>query len=230
MIGNFHEFADRLTASEAVADWIADALGRSLEGQESASFVVSGGSTPVHCFTALAQTPLAWGRVSVFLSDERCVPPTHPDSNESMVRRTLLTGQASAAELVPVYRAGLDVQAQCEALGRRIAAEPGPFAAVLLGMGEDGHFASLFPDFDGLSRGLDATSEVSCLPVTTIASPHPRISLTLSALVRTPELILLAFGAGKRAVLEDAAEGRGEFPVQALLAQERAPVRIAWAP
>ncbi len=77
MIGNFHEFGDRMTASEAAADWIAQAVEHTLAGQESASLVVSGGSTPVHCFAALAQTPLAWSRVSVFMSDERCVPPSH---------------------------------------------------------------------------------------------------------------------------------------------------------
>lgn len=230
MIGNFHEFGDRLTASEAVADWIAEALARALEGQESASLVVSGGSTPVHCFEALARTPLAWPRVSVFMSDERCVPSDHADSNEAMIRRTLLTGQAADAELVPVYRQGLDVDGMCSALDRRLAAESVPFSAVLLGMGADGHFASLFPDFEALETGLDLENGGRCLPVSTVASPHPRISLTLASLVRTHELILLAFGEAKRSVLEDAARGRGDYPVQALLAQDRTPVRIAWAP
>ena len=87
MIGNFHEFGDRMTASEAAADWIAQAVEHTLAGQESASLVVSGGSTPVHCFAALAQTPLAWSRVSVFMSDERCVPPSHEDSNEAVTAR-----------------------------------------------------------------------------------------------------------------------------------------------
>lgn len=230
MIGNFHEFGDRMTASEAAADWIAQAVEHTLAGQESASLVVSGGSTPVHCFAALAHTPLAWPRVSVFMSDERCVPPSHDDSNEAMVRRQLATGQAAGAEVVPIYRDGLDEVGMCEALDRRLAAEPGPFAAVLLGMGADGHFASLFPDFDRLAEGLDLSSGLRCLPVRTAASPHPRISLTMPVLVNTQELILLAFGDAKRAVIEDAAEGRGAYPVQALFAQDRTPVRIAWAP
>ncbi|MEM1412432.1 MAG: 6-phosphogluconolactonase [Pseudomonadota bacterium] len=230
MIGNFHEFGDRLTASEAAADWIGAALDASLQGQESASLVVSGGSTPVHCFEALAQTPLGWPRISVFMSDERCVPPEHADSNEAMIRRTLLTGQATGAELVPMFREGLAVDGMCAALARRLAAEPGPFAAVLLGMGADGHFASLFPDFDDLALGLDLEQGPRCMPVATKASPHPRISLTLASLVRTSELILLAFGEAKRTVLKDAAAGRGGYPVQALLAQDRTPVKIAWAP
>lgn len=230
MIGNFHEFGDRMTASEAVAGWIALALEHALQGQESASLVVSGGSTPLHCFAALAQTPLAWPQVSVFMSDERCVPAEHEDSNEAMVRRTLVTGQAADAELVPMFREGLDVTGMCDALDRRLTAEPGPFAAVLLGMGADGHFASLFPDADRLEEGLELDSGQRCLPVQTAASPHPRISLTLPVLVNTRELILLAFGNAKRDVLEDAAAGRGNYPVQALLAQDRTPVKIAWAP
>lgn len=230
MMDSFHEFGDRLTASEAVADWLVQNLSGALGGQESASLVVSGGSTPVHCYGALARTPLDWRRVSVFLSDERCVPPEHADSNEAMVRRTLVTGKAAGAELVPIYREGLDVLAMSEALDRRLAAEPAPFAGVLLGMGADGHFASLFPDFDELQVGLALPGTRRCLPVQTGASPHPRISLTLDTLVRTRSLVLLAFGAAKRAVLEDAASGKGGYPVQALLAQVQAPVRIAWAP
>jgi 6-phosphogluconolactonase len=66
--------------------------------------------------------------------------------------------------------------------------------------------------------------------VQTVASPHPRISLTLDTLVRTRSLVLLAFGEAKRSVLEDAAEGRGGYPVQSLLGQVQTPVRIAWAP
>ncbi len=232
MIENFHEFGDRMTASEASAGWIATALQRSLGGGESASLVVSGGSTPVDCFDVLSGTELDWGRVSVFMSDERCVPASHADSNEAMVRRTLVTGHAAAAEVVPVYRENEDVAGMCDALERRLVAEPAPFAAVLLGMGADGHFASLFPDFDRLHDGLDLSSGTAarCLPVATAASPHPRITLTLATLVNTRALILLAFGEAKRNVLEDAAAGGGDYPVQALLAQERTPVKIAWAP
>lgn len=227
---SFHEFEGRSLASEAAASWISEALAGALQAHESASIVVSGGSTPLACFAALAKTSLDWPRVSVFMSDERCVPADHPDSNEAMIRRTLLTGEAADAELVPIYRDGLEVTEMCSALDRRLSAEPAPFAAVLLGMGADGHFASLFPDFERLGEGLDIDNGGRCLPVATVASPHPRISLTLASLLRTEALILLAFGDAKRDVLEDAAAGRGAYPVQALLAQERVPVKVAWAP
>ncbi len=230
MIENFHEFGDRMTASEAAAEAIRAALVTDLEQGPGAGLVVSGGSTPVDCFAALSRAELDWSGVSVYLSDERCVPPSHEDSNEAMVRRTLLSGPAAAAEMVGVWREGEGVDGLCEALDRRLEARTRPFAAVLLGMGADGHFASLFPDFSGLSAGLDLANPAHCLPVATAASPHPRISLTLSTLVRTRRLILLAFGEAKRSVLEDAAEGRGAYPVQALLAQDRTPVTIAWAP
>lgn len=230
MIDNFHEFGDRLSASEAAAESLRAALARALDAQDYASLVVSGGSTPVHCFEALSGMDLDWPRVSVFASDERCVPPDHPDSNEAMVRRTLATNRAAGAGVVPVFRDGLDPEGMCEALAERLRAEPDPFAAVLLGMGADGHFASLFPDFGGLERGLDLAGTEPCLTVVTAASPHPRITLTLPTLLRTNTLLLLAFGEAKRAVLEDAAAGRGDYPVQALLAQDRVPVTIAWAP
>jgi 6-phosphogluconolactonase len=100
----------------------------------------------------------------------------------------------------------------------------------LLGMGEDGHFASLFPDADNLQEGLDVDSPQLCIPVHTAASPHPRASLTLSALSRADEIILLIFGDAKRDVYEAASKSTNGSPVSHLLRQKRAPVHVYWAP
>jgi 6-phosphogluconolactonase len=95
-------------------------------------------------------------------------------------------------------------------------------------MGADGHFASLFPDFDGLREALDPASGKRCVLVKTAASPLLRISLTLSALLYSAEVALLFFGEEKRAVFEQARDG-GDFPVRALLAQSAVPVTVFWA-
>lgn len=213
MIPPIETFPDRSTASRAAADVLAAALSHRLATSAGAVLAVSGGTTPGQCLSELAERPLNWARVRVTLTDERCVPADHPDSNEGMVRRRLLVGRAAAARFVRLQ-------------GTEMSAFSEPFACVLVGMGEDGHFASVFPDADNLDEALDLESDACCLPVRTEASPFARISMTLARLVNSDELVLLAFGAAKRRVLE----APGAYPVGRLLAQTRLPVRVMWAP
>ena len=226
---DIQEFDSRTAASQAAADQLAKALRRRLEAQDEASLVVSGGTTPAGCLEALAATDLDWANVHVVLSDERWVPPSDEDSNERMVRETLLVGRAAEAILLPMYAADTTVEDRAEALGTEIRSLPFPFAAALLGMGADGHFASLFPDADDLEESLDPDSDVLCAAVRTAASPHPRLSLTLTALSRTDEILLLIFGDEKRRTL-DTAISSDELPIARLLRQKRAPVSVYWAP
>jgi 6-phosphogluconolactonase len=223
-------FEGREAASTAAANRLADALLRRLDGQADASLVVSGGTSPAMCLEELSSAPLDWQRVHVLLSDERWVPGDDPDSNENNVRRTLLQNRAAHAHLLPVYDAGSDVATRCQALEVEIRAIPIPFAAALIGMGEDGHFASLFPDFDQLKSGLDVDYPGLCLPVSTAASPYPRVSLTLAAISRSDEIVLLFFGDAKREIYERAKRESNGFPVSRLLRQKRAPVHVYWAP
>jgi 6-phosphogluconolactonase len=224
------KFDSREAASQAAADRIVAALERRLEAQGDASLVVSGGSTPHACLEALAGRDLDWSSMHVALSDERWVPPTHDDSNERMVRETLLEGRAAGAALLPMYAEGTTAEARAAEIDEEIRSLPFPFAAVLLGMGADGHFASLFPDADGLEEGLDPDSVVLCTAVSTAASPHPRLSLTMSALSRTDEIVLLIFGEEKRETLNAALAADSDLPVARLLRQKRAPVSVIWAP
>ena len=225
-----HFFDNREDASTAAAERIADALSHRLETQKAASLVVSGGTSPVQCFEALAHADIDWSRVGVLPSDDRWVPSEHEDSNEKLVRSNLLVNGASSAELLPFYSNELSVDERATALDREIRFVPFPFACALLGMGTDGHFASLFPDAENLDEGLDLESNTLCLPVRTEASPYPRISLTLAALSRSDEIVLLIFGADKRKVYEKARGGNARYPVTRLLRQKRAPVGVYWAP
>jgi len=222
-------FESREAASLAAAERIRAALTRRLDAQGAASLVVSGGTTPAACFAELANTPLDWSHVTVVLSDERWVAPDHDDSNEKFVRDTLLAGAAREATLQPVFRSGMTPEDRCLQLNDELRLAPFPFACALLGMGEDGHFASLFPDARNLEDGLAADSRLLCVPIVTSASPHPRVSLTLTALSRSDEIVLLIFGDAKRAVY-DAAKRSDDFPVSRLLKQKRAPVHVCWAP
>ena len=225
-----HRFPTREGASFAAARHVASAIRRQLEGQARASLVVAGGTSPISCLGRLSNWPLDWRRVDVILSDERWVPPDHPDSNEAMVRRHLVTRSARAVHLVGGFREQATIRGRLRELAREMRKLTLPFACSLLGMGTDGHFASLFPDAANLGQALDIDGEARYVPVDTASSPHPRISLTLGALARSDSIALLAFGERKRQVLNEISDGARQFPVARLLTQSRAPVHVFWAP
>ncbi|RLA42764.1 MAG: 6-phosphogluconolactonase [Gammaproteobacteria bacterium] len=223
-------FESRTLASKAAAVRIRDALARDLAAQDDTAMIVSGGATPEECYAWLSNTYLAWERIHILLSDERCVEASDPASNEGMIRSSLLTNHATGGKLLSVFEEGLSPTEQCLALSQQIRKLPLPFSISLLGMGEDGHFASLFPGFDRLEEGLDPDSAIRCMPIKTAASPHPRITLTMSTITQSQEILLLFFGIAKRDVFEQAKLPDSMYPVSALLHQDRTPVHIIWAP
>lgn len=223
-------FDNREAASAAAAEALTGCLARRLQLQGDASLVVSGGTSPVRTFELLSGAELDWRSVHVILSDERWVAPNDDDSNERQVREKLLVGDAARARFLPLYAAGVDPAARCGQLQQAITEMPFPFTVSLLGMGNDGHFASLFPDAPNLEERLDPDSDQLCVPVQTEASVHLRLSLTLAALSRSDEIALLIFGEDKLAVYEDAKTNKDRYPVSRLLYQKRAPVRVFWAP
>lgn len=226
----FEDYPDRESASAAATDIIEAALRRRLDAGGEATLVLSGGTTPLRTFEYLAARELPWPRIHLVPSDERWVPNEHADSNERTLRNTLMVGAAAKANFQPLFDAEQEIGVAAQMFDRAVRDLPFPFACVLLGMGEDGHFASLFPDGDTLQSALDVDGTRLVLPVNTGASPYPRMTLTLAAFSRSDEIVLLVFGAAKRELLQEAAGSAGHFPVSRLLLQKRAPVRILWAP
>jgi 6-phosphogluconolactonase len=226
----FTAFADRPSASRAAAERLAAGLRDDLDRRGAASLVLSGGTTPGPCFDLLSHVDLDWRHVHVMPSDERWVPPGDPNSNERLIRERLLRNAAAGAGFIPLYRDGLEPDAAPAAVEHDLATLGARFSGVLLGMGADGHFASLFPDFAGLPDALDPASTARCVVVRTAGSPFLRISLTLAALLHAREITLLFFGADKRAVFEVAEAGDSGLPVSALLAQTAVPLTALWAP
>lgn len=222
-------FGSREAASTAAAEFLAACLKRRLDEQRRASLIITGGSSPAQCYEHLSTLALDWDRVDLVLSDERWVPADHADSNERQAREKLVVNAAASANLVPMFDADEEIEARAEQLNTELKHLPVPYSAALLGMGEDGHFASLFPDTEGLDEALDTDNPAFCLPVRTAASPHPRLSLTLSAISRSDAIVLLIFGESKKAVIEAAKSGDERFPVTTLLRQKHAPVYVYWA-
>ena len=223
-----YKFDSRDAASAAVAARMAGLVGAQLGRDAAAHFVVGGGTTPQRCFDYLSEYELDWDKIQVALSDERWVPNDHDDSNERLVRDSMLKDAASAGHILSVYQAGMSVDERAEELQTR-KPENG-FACSMVGMGSDGHFASLFPDADCLSEGLQLDNARFYIPVRTSASPHPRISMTLSALLASDEVLLFFFGKEKLAVYDNAHTVDKTYPITALLEQQQTPVSLYWAP
>jgi 6-phosphogluconolactonase len=221
-------FADRDASAEVAAAAIADAL--TAPGPKT--FAATGGTTPGPAYDRLSQRDLGWERVTVAPTDERFVDPRSQESNERLLRARLITGQAAAARLISLKGAGPTPQADAAAAEPNIRAAL-PFAAMLLGMGGDGHIGSLFPGDPDLAAWLDPAGERLCVGVAESPDPPrvPRISLTVAAMLRCGLIVVLVSGKDKRTVIErvltDAAYAP---PVAAILRQSKVPVRILWAP
>ena len=228
----FRSFDSRAVASAAAAELLASLIRNALTPADDAqaSLVVSGGTTPGPCFDLLSAERLDWSRVTVLPSDERWVTADDPDSNEHLIRERLLQGRAEEGNVLSFFRADVDAAQAPPLIERDLSGIAQPFSGSLLGMGEDGHFASLFPDFEGLHKALDPNGKAACVMVQTAGSPHLRISLTLSALLNAEHTVLLIFGEAKRAVFETAYAGGSAYPVEALLHQCRHPLTVIWAP
>ena len=228
----FRAYKTRSEASFAAADLLASLLRDCLtnDTKAQASLVVSGGSTPGPCFDKLSTEVLDWSRVTVLPSDERWVPGNDPDSNERLIRSRLLQGPAGQGNLLSFFRDGIEAKQAPQVIERDLQKLDQPFTASLLGMGEDGHFASLFPDFEELPKALDPQGKVQCIMVQTTGSPHLRISLTLSALLDSACIVLLIFGEAKRAVLDTAMNAGSNYPIESLLQHVSTPLMVIWAP
>jgi len=207
--------------ADAAAFGIETCLKDGLRNRGRAALVATGGRSPGPIYDRLKAADLDWARVLVTLSDERCVEPDAPESNARVVRERLLQGDAAKAHLLPLW------PAPDEAALRALL----PFDAVMLGMGEDGHVASLIPGASNLAEGLDPAGEHLVLPIQAgIGNPPvPRTSLTLPALLNAKAVFILIAGDAKREIIARAYAGE-DYPVRALLAQDQVPVRVLWSP
>lgn len=218
-------------AAGAAAD-VADALDRALKAREQALLAVSGGRSPLGLYAALRAQARAWPRVTVVPVDERCVPPDHPDSNAALVAQHLLRDAAATARWLPFFDAlpvapdrpgagALLAEAACV----RLARLDWPLDVAVLGMGEDGHTASLFPAAEGLSEAVQGRQRVAW--VRPAHAPYLRLTLTLPTLLAARCLVLLVAGPAKQRVFELACLApRDDLPVSHLLHQAERPVHV----
>lgn len=211
-----HPFPTEDGAATALADALHGALDTCLTRQDRAVIAVSGGRSPIPVFRALAARTLPWHRVTVTLVDERCVPSDHPDSNARLVRTHLLTGPALSAAFRPLWLQAASPDALLE---NAIHHWQTPDITVL-GMGEDGHTASLFPDAAALPVGLDPATTAPLILVDPPSAPHRRLSMTATEIARSGAVFLFIAGAKKQSVLTTAlAAPSAALPIGVVLAR-----------
>lgn len=220
--------------AESVAGTLAAAIRTGLAERGRAVLALAGGRTPFPVYRRLAQAELDWSRVLLLPTDERWVDQDHPACNAREMRAAFAA--ADGVKIMPLVPQVAGPIAETERADQILADLADPFDAVLLGMGADGHFASLFPGAASLAAGLDPLGPDDALVVhpdpLPPEAPYPRISLSTARLLRTRRLLLAATGASKRDVL-DRAQARPDpfnLPISALLHDPAAQVEIHWSP
>ncbi|WP_417465815.1 6-phosphogluconolactonase [Kordiimonas sp.] len=230
---SWRTFETRAEMVDALEEDTSEALMRAIKKQGRAAWAVSGGSTPKPLFEAMAEAPLAWEDIQVALVDERWVDLDHPRSNEAFMRGALERDLAAEAHFVGMKTRHTDPFDAVADVNKRYSGLSLPFASVLLGMGPDGHTASLFPDAEGLEEAMATTNMLPCAALRAKKSAVTgeevdRMSLTAAAIAGANHIALMITGGEKKQVLERALATDTHLPI-ARLAQ-MADITVYWAP
>ncbi|MGE0030469.1 MAG: 6-phosphogluconolactonase [Steroidobacteraceae bacterium] len=226
-------YGDPDALADACAVGIGEAVDEAIALRREAVLALAGGSTSMPILRKVAAQRRDWRAVTILPTDERWVPAGHADSNLRALRSVLAAADGIRwCALVPDEPAGTPDATYARTA---LAAVPGPLDLCVLGMGGDGHFASLFPGAPGLCAALDPAGSVAAVAIVPhplpAAGPHPRISLTLARLLNCRRLMLVIRGAEKLVALRRAGRHDGQdMPIAALLGASHPAAAIHWSP
>ncbi|MBX9636577.1 6-phosphogluconolactonase [Nitrosomonas sp.] len=217
-----HVFPNIEQLSQAFADFAATTLQNTLAHKPQATLVVPGGNTPRHYLPALAKCKLPWDRITVTLSDERWVDVTDKQSNEHLVKQHLMSHLPENTRFVGLKtRHGNPFDAVDE-IHQRLDKLPLPLSLTVLGLGEDGHIASLFPGMNP-----DLTDTHHCIAVAPPIAPSLRVSLSLKLLAESEHIALVVTGENKRRLLDRLSENPdSKLPIAWLLQRNQSPITV----
>ncbi len=223
-----HAFTTQPGLIDDLSGQIASDLIESIRRKGKASLLVSGGSTPKPLFEKLRRMDLPWEQVAVGLCDERWVPFDHQDSNEQFVKSHLLQDNAAKARFIGMYQEGVAPYAAQQQCTETLKKELYPFDVVILGMGTDGHIASLFPGNERLDEAFDLDNKSLCIAIEPETAPHERMSLTRAAILSAEHLYLHFEGQEKLAVYNEVIRGDDMhlLPVRSVLQQDLTDIKV----
>ena len=222
------EFKSPTLLAEGLALSVAKQLSDAIEAQGTATLVVSGGRSPVAFFQHLAKQALDWSNVVISLADERWVPVEHADSNAGLLKKYLLQGPAAKAQFLSLYSASANLEQAAEQADRLLSELP-VIDVLILGMGDDGHTASLFPNSPNLAEALQADGVRRCYPMLAPTVPHQRLSMSRALLASAKHKVLSISGQSKLTTLNTALAGDdvAALPIRAFL---QPTLEIYWCP
>lgn len=227
------EAPEKNEIAEAVVEQVVLSVRQAVAKQGLASLLLSGGSTPQEAYRLMAQAQLPWDQLQVSLTDERRVVDGHPALNAVMVWQRLLASHPQV-QWFPLWQTGWTSDSLSE-LKARTAEMQRPFDVTILGMGEDGHFASLFPNCAASQSALEGKSDqVVCTQAP--AEPRDRISWSMNALLESKVLMLYITGDRKKQLLQAALEDgtpESKLPIGYLLRAlpvHHKTLMVFWAP
>jgi len=231
-----NKFEDRDSLFNAIAKKIHHDLSKAIDKNESASFIVPGGTTPAPAFELLSKSDLDWKKVSIAQSDERWLEATHEQSNERLTRENLLINNAQFANYISMKNHAENIEEGKQICENAYSEIPNPFTVCMLGMGLDGHIASLFPNSKHINNALSLENKDLCTSIDatgcSVAGDYPkRMSLTLSAILNSGTVLLLVTGKEKLNIIENALNKspHNKLPVSHILNQSTTKVEVFWS-
>lgn len=225
MSWQLHTFPNNTGLCTDLGNEIISVLQSAIEERGRATLAVSGGYTPLPLFQQLSKASMDWSKVVITLVDERWLAPEHEDSNARLVNTVLRVNEASESQFLPLWNGDASPYIAEEETHQRLASLHWPLDVIVLGMGNDGHTASLFPGSASLSnalQGLNSKSQLSlCCAVSPENALHQRMTLTLPAILDCRQLYLQIRGDEKLRVLEKASVSGEveELPMRAVMEQ-----------
>jgi len=226
-MNNFKHFNSDNQLLEDLSSHICTILQKSVEQNGKATLLVSGGNTPKPLFKKLSKIDIPWEKITIALVDERWILNTNKDSNEFLVKENLLKNFASKANFVGMYNKDKSAE-QSQEICSNIYKKLIPFDMVILGMGNDFHTASLFPNNEKLKQAFDLKNKNLCIWIVPNGAPYERMSLTLGAILDAKNIILHIQGEEKLKVYKQALVSKDMYktPISAVLNNKTTKVEV----
>ena len=228
---HLNNFSSREQLDTTLAEQVSTLLQSALALKGKASIAVSGGSTPKGFFKALSEKDIDWKNVTITLADERWVDINSSDSNTRLVHEHLLQNKAAVAKFFHLKQGEHLCDETLADLNLAATNTLLPLDVLILGMGEDGHTASLFPCSEQIQQGLEQGNSSALMKVEPATAPHQRITFSFAALSETNNIFLHISGDSKKQVLEHVLASTDIYamPIRAFLQNDRITTQVYWA-